>query len=158
MCENKGKEKKNAAVTRSYPLAGCKLETWVWALSQGEQAGRLIMYERGKQAGSQEKRRAQDGGPGRRSPWQRGSGWCRSNTLHALHSCGLCLLGRLGLVTITARGFTSANAKQYSTQVKKQNSVGTSLVVQRLRICLAMQGTQVQSLVWELRSHMLWSN
>lgn len=77
----KVRKKKNAAVTRSYPLAGCKLETWVWALSQGEQAGRLIMYERGKQAGSQEKRRAQDGGPGRRSPWQRGSGWCRSNTL-----------------------------------------------------------------------------
>ena len=29
------------------------------------------------------------------------------------------------------------------------------LVVQWLRICLAMQGTQVPSLVWELRSHML---
>ena len=31
---------------------------------------------------------------------------------------------------------------------------GTSLVVQGLRMCLAMQGTQVQSLVGELRSHM----
>ena len=35
--------------------------------------------------------------------------------------------------------------------------MGTSLVVQWLRICLAMQGAQVQSLVGELRSHMLWS-
>lgn len=34
----------------------------------------LIMYERGKQAGSQEKRRAQDGDAGQRSPCQRGSG------------------------------------------------------------------------------------
>ena len=29
---------------------------------------------------------------------------------------------------------------------------------QRLRICLPMQGTQVQSLVGELRSHVLWGN
>ena len=31
---------------------------------------------------------------------------------------------------------------------------GISLVVQRLRVCLAMQGTRVPSLVGELRSHM----
>ena len=31
---------------------------------------------------------------------------------------------------------------------------GMSLVVQWLRLCLAMQGTQVRSLVWEPRSHM----
>ena len=30
----------------------------------------------------------------------------------------------------------------------------TSLVVQWLRICLSMQETRVQSLVWKLRSHM----
>ena len=35
---------------------------------------------------------------------------------------------------------------------------GTSLVVQWLRICLAMQGTQVQSLVREPRSPVPWSN
>ena len=35
---------------------------------------------------------------------------------------------------------------------------GTSLVVQWLRICLAVQGTQVQSLVGELRYHMPQSN
>ena len=35
---------------------------------------------------------------------------------------------------------------------------GTSLVVQWLKIRLPMQGTQVQSLVGELRSHMLWGN
>ena len=34
----------------------------------------------------------------------------------------------------------------------------TSFVVQGLRICLAMQGMKVLSLVRELRSHMLWGN
>ena len=33
----------------------------------------------------------------------------------------------------------------------KKTNVETTLVVQRLRICLAMKVTQVQSLVWELR-------
>ena len=33
--------------------------------------------------------------------------------------------------------------------------LGTSLMVQGLRICLAVQGTWVQSFVRELRSHML---
>ena len=32
------------------------------------------------------------------------------------------------------------------------------LVIQWLRICLAMQGTQVQFLIRKLRSHMLQSN
>ena len=36
--------------------------------------------------------------------------------------------------------------------------VPTSLVVQWLRICLAMQGSWVRSLVRELRTHMLWDN
>ena len=36
--------------------------------------------------------------------------------------------------------------------------LGTSLVVQRLRICPAMRGTQVPSLIEEPRSHMLWDN
>ena len=35
---------------------------------------------------------------------------------------------------------------------------GTSLVIQWLRICLEMQGTQIWSLVRELRSHMPWSD
>ena len=37
-------------------------------------------------------------------------------------------------------------------------SMETSLVVQGLRICLPMQQMWVQSLLWELRSHMLWGN
>ena len=37
-------------------------------------------------------------------------------------------------------------------------SVGTSLVVQWLRIHLAIQETQVQSLIQEQRSHVLWNN
>ena len=37
-------------------------------------------------------------------------------------------------------------------------SLGTSLVVQWLRIYLPMQGSQVWSLLGELRSHMLWGN
>ena len=37
-------------------------------------------------------------------------------------------------------------------------SMGTSLVVQGLRICLVMQQTWIQSPVRKLRSHMLWGN
>ena len=36
--------------------------------------------------------------------------------------------------------------------------IEASLIIQWLRICLAMQGPWVQSLVRELRSHSLWSN
>ena len=36
---------------------------------------------------------------------------------------------------------------------KNTSKVGTSLVVQWSEISLAMQGTRVLSLVWELRSH-----
>ena len=45
-------------------------------------------------------------------------------------------------------------------QIKRlrKYTVGTSLVVQWLRIHLAMQETQVQSLVQELRSHVLCDN
>ena len=42
------------------------------------------------------------------------------------------------------------------TSIQKQR-VWTSLLVQWLRICLPVQGTQVQSLVGDLRPHMLWS-
>ena len=35
-----------------------------------------------------------------------------------------------------------------------RDNLGTTLLIQWLRICLPMQGTQVWSLVWELRSHM----
>ena len=38
-----------------------------------------------------------------------------------------------------------------------KNTYGTFLVVQWIRICLQMQGTRVQSLVWE-ESHVLQSN
>ena len=40
----------------------------------------------------------------------------------------------------------------------KRGRLGTSLVVQWLRILLAVQGTQVQSFVRELRSHTPRSN
>ena len=38
--------------------------------------------------------------------------------------------------------------------MQKIKPLGTSLVVQWLRLCLPMQGVQFQSLVMELRSHM----
>jgi len=38
----------------------------------------------------------------------------------------------------------------------KKDYIGTSLVVQGLRISLSMQGTQVGSLAGELRPHMPW--
>ena len=47
--------------------------------------------------------------------------------------------------------------KRLSMQACKQH-VGLTLVAQWSRICLPMQGTQVQPLVGELRSHMPWSN
>ena len=40
----------------------------------------------------------------------------------------------------------------------KQLRSGTSTAVQWLRICLAMQWTQVPSLAGELRSHTPWGN
>ena len=40
----------------------------------------------------------------------------------------------------------------------KLKGEGTSLVVQWLRICLAIQRTGVQYLIWGLRSHKLWGN
>ena len=40
----------------------------------------------------------------------------------------------------------------------KLKGEGTSLVVQWLRICLAIQRTEVQYLIWELRSHKPWGN
>ena len=43
-------------------------------------------------------------------------------------------------------------------QYKRLTKRGTLLVVKWLRICLPMQGTRVQSLVGELRSHMLWGS
>ena len=52
---------------------------------------------------------------------------------------------------------------QHSVAGKKQNEPqkwkwhgGTSLGVQRLRLCLPMQGAQVRSLVREWRSHLPW--
>ena len=50
--------------------------------------------------------------------------------------------------------------KQLKEKEKKKSKQisGTSLVVQRLRIHLAMQETYVQSLVSELRSHVIHSN
>ena len=67
MCENKGKEK------RMQPSLGPILSLAVsWRPgfehfpkeSKQEDTLRLIMYRRGKQAGSQQKRRAQNGDPG----------------------------------------------------------------------------------------------
>ena len=40
----------------------------------------------------------------------------------------------------------------------KMYAAGTSLVVQWLRIHLAMQGMWIQSLLRKLRSHVLWAN
>ena len=37
-------------------------------------------------------------------------------------------------------------------EVKNDSSVGTSLAIQWLRLCLPLQGAQVQPLVRELRS------
>lgn len=48
----------------------------------------------------------------------------------------------------------------FAVKYTEQNTYhhGTSLVVQRLRICLPVQETRVQFLVREWRSHMLWDS
>ena len=51
----------------------------------------------------------------------------------------------------------SLNAQVNMTLNFKKKS-GTSLVVQWLRICLAIPGAQVRFLVGELKSRMPWSN
>ena len=43
-------------------------------------------------------------------------------------------------------------------KIKNYSTTGTSLVVQWLRICLAMQETWVRSLIGEVRSHVPLSN
>ena len=42
--------------------------------------------------------------------------------------------------------------------IQKKIYLGVFLVVQWLRICLPMQGMWVQSLVRELRFHMIWGS
>ena len=54
--------------------------------------------------------------------------------------------------------WASSQYADLSVIVYKNISLGTSLVVQWLRISFAMKGTQVQSLVGELRSHMPQNN
>ena len=55
----------------------------------------------------------------------------------------------MSILKIAWEGYISVNYKV---------GVGTSLVVQWLRIFLPMQGTCIRSLIGELRSHMLRGN
>lgn len=50
---------------------------------------------------------------------------------------------------------TNALVKQYKATITSLY-LGTSLVVQWIKLRLLMQGEQVQSMVEELTSHMLW--
>jgi len=50
--------------------------------------------------------------------------------------------------------FSESEVWSLKESVKRQSHVGTSLVVQWLRLCLPMQGVWVGSLVEELGSHM----
>ena len=52
------------------------------------------------------------------------------------------------------KAFTLESIKYTCKEIQEE----TSLVAQWLRICLPMQGMQVQYLVGELRSHVLWGN
>ena len=57
-----------------------------------------------------------------------------------------------------AKGQALEESCRYELSEVKHTEAGTLLVVQWLRICLPMQGTQVQFLVWELRFHVPRSN
>ena len=48
--------------------------------------------------------------------------------------------------------------QQHQLEFIRNAPSGTSLVIQWLKVHLAMQGTRVRSLVGELRFHVLWSN
>ena len=62
-------------------------------------------------------------------------------------------------MTITFMSLCPITPDLNKPQVPIQNTpLGTSLVVQWLRLCLAMQRMQVWTLVGELGSHMSWSN
>ena len=50
--------------------------------------------------------------------------------------------------------FSESEVWSLKESVKRQSHVGTSLVVQWLKLCLPMQGVRVGSLVEELGSHM----
>ena len=63
------------------------------------------------------------------------------------------IVGRRFTVWATREGWRNTKVIKLNNSIKIQ-SLGTSLVVQCLRIRLPMQGTWVQSLVRELRSHM----
>ena len=62
--------------------------------------------------------------------------------------------GARGLLELSKR-FSKRGAQGRDKGEGNTVAVGTSLVVQGLRLCLPMQGTGVRSLVGELRSHML---
>ena len=70
-------------------------------------------------------------------------------------------LERYNLPRLNQEEIENMNRLITSTEIEtviKNLPKGTTLVVQWLRICLPMQGTWVQSLVRELRSHMPWGN
>ena len=56
----------------------------------------------------------------------------------------------------TAKDMGANTKENYVKNLDQKLTPGTSLVVQWLRIYFAMQGTWVQSLVLELRSHTHW--
>ena len=58
------------------------------------------------------------------------------------------------LIFSEKKAFTLESIKYMCKEIQEE----TSLVAQWLRICLPMQGMQVQYLVRELRSHVLWGS
>ena len=74
-------------------------------------------------------------------------------------SClGLCFLGDFHKKMSMGKGKKKKDRQQVSTQTYRKTKAGTSLVVQWLRIHLAMHETWVPSVVRKLRSHMSQSN
>ena len=55
----------------------------------------------------------------------------------------------------TQRGSPHTHEPSGAWRLHKSDKVRTSVVGQRLRLCLPVQRVQAQILVWELRSHML---
>ena len=77
------------------------------------------------------------------------SGASASAPVLPMDSQGWFPLGLTGLISWLSKGFSTFFSNTTVQYPPQKNPLGTFLVVQWLRICLPIQGTWVQSLLWE---------
>ena len=84
--------------------------------------------------------------------------WPKSDPASRQQAPGRRILRCEPLEAQSAKSRLRENSAEQTIQLLQEINGQTSLVVQCLRIHLTIQGTQVRSLVGELRSHVLWGN